>query len=166
MVKFMRNIMFLFKTRFVCEEKKMASVFDVAQYILYKKGKMSTMKLQKLCYYSQAWSLVWDDVELFPEEFLAWANGPVCNELFQATKGSFSVTYQDEPGDYRVLTSCQKETIDKVLEYYYPHDAQWLSELTHLEDPWKEARGDTPAGMPCDNIITKESMAIYYGGLI
>lgn len=32
----------------------MANVFDVAKYILEKKGIMSTMKLQKLCYYAQA----------------------------------------------------------------------------------------------------------------
>ena len=32
----------------------MATVFDVAKYILKKQGKMSTWKLQKLCYYAQA----------------------------------------------------------------------------------------------------------------
>jgi uncharacterized phage-associated protein len=36
----------------------MTSVFDVAQYILRRKGQMTTWKLQKLVYYSQAWSLV------------------------------------------------------------------------------------------------------------
>ena len=55
----------------------MANVFDTAKYILEKSGKMSTMKLQKLCYYSQAWALVWDDAPLFDEDFQAWANGPV-----------------------------------------------------------------------------------------
>ena len=37
----------------------MASVYDVAAYILEKQGAMTTWKLQKLVYYSQAWSLVW-----------------------------------------------------------------------------------------------------------
>lgn len=32
----------------------MANVFDVAAYILEKEGEMTTMKLQKLCYYAQA----------------------------------------------------------------------------------------------------------------
>ena len=36
-----------------------ADVFDVAKYILTKQGMMSTWKLQKLCYYAQAWSLAW-----------------------------------------------------------------------------------------------------------
>ena len=46
----------------------MANVFDTAKYILEQKGDMSTMKLQKLCYYSQAWGLVWDDEPLFDED--------------------------------------------------------------------------------------------------
>lgn len=48
----------------------MANIFDTAKYILEKSGSMSTMKLQKLCYYSQAWSLVWDDSPLFEEDLL------------------------------------------------------------------------------------------------
>ena len=36
----------------------MANVNDVAVYILEKSNTMSTMKLQKLVYYCQAWSLV------------------------------------------------------------------------------------------------------------
>lgn len=47
----------------------MASVFDVAKYVLNHAGAMSTMKLEKLVYYCQAWSLAWDGVPLFQEDF-------------------------------------------------------------------------------------------------
>ena len=143
----------------------MASVFDVAKYILETKGPMSTMKLQKLCYYSQAWALVWDDSPLFNEEFEAWANGPVCKELFHQTQGKFSVSAADEPGSSARLTDDQKDTINRVLDHYASHNAQWLSQLTHMEAPWKEARKNIPDGTPCSAVISKESMAEYYGGL-
>ena len=143
----------------------MANVFDTARYILEKSGQMSTMKLQKLCYYSQAWSLVWDDSPLFDEDFQAWANGPVCPDLFYRTKGQYSASAADETGGQGNLTDNQKDTIDKVLDYYGKHDAQWLSQLTHMEDPWRNARKGVPMGAPCGNIITKESMAMYYGSL-
>lgn len=143
----------------------MANVFDIAKYILEKKGKMPTMKLQKLCYYAQAWALVWDDKPLFKEDFQAWANGPVCPKLFQETKEKFVVQVNDITREENNLTDNQKDTIDKVLEYYGNHDAQWLSRLTQTEDPWNEARKDVPSGVGCDEIITKESMAMYYGGL-
>lgn len=47
----------------------MANIISVAKYILEQRGAMTTMKLQKLCYYSQAWSLAWDDKPLFDEDF-------------------------------------------------------------------------------------------------
>ena len=56
---------------------------------------MSTWKLQKLCYYAQAWSLAWTEKSLFDEDFEAWANGPVCRELFYAHKGTFVVEESD-----------------------------------------------------------------------
>ena len=143
----------------------MANVFDVAKYILTKTGSMTTMKLQKLAYYCQAWSLVWDDKPLFDEEFHAWANGPVCKELFFKTQGRYEVTASDETGDIKNLSAEQIETIDAVLEHYAPHNAQWLSQLTHMEDPWNKARIGIPTGAGCDNIITKESMSMYYGSL-
>ena len=153
---------------YIFQEKeggRMANVFDTARYILEQSGRMSTMKLQKLCYYSQAWSLVWDETPLFNEDFEAWANGPVCPELFYKTKGKYSVNAEDETGGEGNLSGNQKDTIDRVLEHYGSHDAQWLSQLTHMEDPWIKARAGLPRGAGCNNVITKESMALYYGGL-
>ena len=47
-------------------------VQDVAQYILDTLDGVTTKKLQKLCYYAQAWSLVWDDAPLFGDRIEAW----------------------------------------------------------------------------------------------
>lgn len=140
----------------------MANVFDTAKYILEQSGAMSTMKLQKLCYYSQAWSLVWDDSPLFNEDF---SNGPVCPELFFKTQGKYSVDVNDETGGEGDLSDERKDSIDRVLEHYGSHDAQWLSQLTHMEEPWMIAREGVPSGAGCGNVITKESMALYYGSL-
>ena len=65
---------------------------DVAAYILREQGKMPAMKLQKLVYYSQAWSLVWDDKSLFRDRIEAWANGPVIRNLYKAHRGQFLVS--------------------------------------------------------------------------
>ena len=73
----------------------MANIFNVARYILSHKGKMSTWKLQKLCFYSQAWALAWTEKPLFEEDFEAWTNGPVSPTLFDAHRGRFSVTEHD-----------------------------------------------------------------------
>lgn len=146
----------------------MTTIIDVAKYILEQKGEMSTMKLQKLCYYSQAWSLVWDDVPLFDEDFEAWANGPVCPELFQIHKGMFSIAADSDVlknADSSKVGKVARETINNVLEFYGDKNAQWLSSLTHLEEPWRKARGNVADGDNCSNIVTKESMCMYYSAL-
>lgn len=146
----------------------MATIFDVASYILEVKGSMTTMKLQKLCYYSQAWSLVWDEEPLFDEDFEAWANGPVCRKLFDAHKGVFKLSkgFFDEYGSAANLTNKQKDTINEVLDYYGGWEPQELSGLTHRENPWLDARKNIPFGENCDETISKEAMQQYYGGLV
>ncbi|RIQ21269.1 Panacea domain-containing protein [Jiangella rhizosphaerae] len=141
------------------------NVHDVAAYILEKRGPMTAMKLQKLVYYSQAWHLVWDTERLFPEEIQAWANGPVVYELYQKHRGQFQVT-QWPAGNSANLTNAERESIDAVLQVYGGMPAHELSELTHRERPWRDARGGLPAGAMSSATITVESMYEYYDGLV
>jgi len=144
----------------------MASVLNVAAYIVDKCGEITTMKLQKLTYYCQAWSLAWDDVPLFSEDFQAWANGPVCPELFKEHKGRFVVKkgFLANYLDYKFKTF-QIETMDAVLRDLGDKSPQWLSDLTHSEKPWLEARKGCEIGEICDKVITKEAMQQYYSEL-
>lgn len=146
----------------------MANIFNVARYILSHKGKMSTWKLQKLCFYSQAWALAWTEKPLFEEDFEAWTNGPVSPVLFEAHRGRFSVSEHDFPltlASTTDLTDDEKDTIDRVLDYYGKLEPYQLREQTHSELPWKDARGNIPDGEPCNHIISKDSMGAFYGGL-
>lgn len=145
----------------------MATVFDVANYILQKKGPISAMKLQKLVYYSQAWSLVWDDEPLFNEPIEAWMSGPVVRSLYEIHRGSFTVS-QFHLQQYRKtneLTDSQKETVDSVLQGYGEKSAQWLSDLTHSEPPWKEARIGLSENERGDNVISLATMSEYYSSI-
>lgn len=142
----------------------MSSVLDSAAYILGKRGAMTTMKLQKLVYYSQAWSLVWDEEPLFSERIEAWANGPVCPVLYDAHRGVFRISEVPQ-GDSSKLNVPQRETIDAVLEFYGPKSAWWLSDLTHQESPWINARKNLSSGERGNKEITHAEMAEYYAGL-
>jgi uncharacterized phage-associated protein len=144
--------------------RSMASVFDVASYILSRQGPMTTWKLQKLVYYSQAWSLVWDERPLFPERIEAWANGPVCPDLYSLHRGQFRVATINA-GDASNLSVDELDTIEAVLSYYGDKSAQWLSDLTHAEAPWRKARGNLPQGTTCCAEITHDEMAAYYESL-
>ena len=145
----------------------MIVIFDVASYILQKRGAMTAMKLQKLVYYSQCWSLVWDEEPLFKARIEAWENGPIAPTLYDAHKGEFKVAFGSMQGDPAKLTKDQKETIDGVLDFYGSKSAQWLSDLTHLEAPWRQARAraGVNAGERCHEEITLADMHEYYSGL-
>lgn len=140
------------------------SANDVTAYILKQRGEMTTMKLQKLLYYCQAWSLVWDEKTLFPEKIEAWASGPVIRDIYEKHKGLFSIKTWSH-GKISNLSKVQKETIDRVLKYYGPKFSQWLSDLTHKEEPWKKARKGLKPTQRGYGIITHASMMEYYGSL-
>lgn len=143
---------------------KPVSAHDVAAYILKKQGGMTAMKLQKLLYYSQAWSLVWDECPLFTEAVEAWANGPVVREIYDAHRGQFQVANWTR-GDSKRLSEEQRDTVDAVLGYYADKPAHVLSELTHQEDPWKQARAGIPDGDRGCHEISHASLAEYYDSL-
>ena len=143
----------------------MVTVFDVVASLLSKCGKMTTMKLQKLAYYAQAWSLVWDEKPLFGERIEAWANGPVCPDLYSAHKGKFDIGPGEIDGDATALGVEQEKTVQAVVDYYGEKSSQWLSQLTHEEPPWRRVRKGLKAGERGMAEITHAEMAEYYGSL-
>lgn len=142
----------------------MANALDVAQYILDQRGPMTTMKLQKLCYYSQGWSLAWDEVPIFRNRIEAWANGPVVRDLYRAHRGEFRVSAINA-GDASNLTEDEQDTVDAVLEGYGHLSGQQLSDLTHSEDPWVNARDDAPDGAVSNVEIELEALQDFFGAL-
>ena len=142
----------------------MATAKDVAAYILEKQGRMTTWKLQKLVYYSQAWGLVWDNEPLFTDRIEAWANGPVVPNLYKEHRGKFLISRM-RGGDPDNLLDYERETIDVVLDTYGDNSPQWLSDRTHREPPWREAREGMSAGERGNVQITIAAMADYYGSL-
>ncbi|MEM5528102.1 type II toxin-antitoxin system antitoxin SocA domain-containing protein [Gammaproteobacteria bacterium AS21] len=143
------------------------SEYDVASYILAKQGEMTAMKLQKLLYYSQVWSMVWDEEELFKADFEAWANGPVLPTIYQVHRGIFKVNTElfKAKGNAGKITGDAADTVDQVLNVYGTKTAQWLSNLTHEEDPWLDARNGIPATQSSNVIIQKGDIHSYYSGL-
>jgi uncharacterized phage-associated protein len=142
----------------------MAEVRDVAQHILDKVGPTSTWKLQKLVYYAQAWHSVWEDAPLFSSRIEAWANGPVCRELYDLHKGEFSIK-SIPGGDGSRLTKKERSSVDAVAKFYNKYNGQQLSDLTHGERPWIEARSGLSPNERGDREIAVERLAEYYSTL-
>ena len=149
------------------KDKVDSKLFSTAMYVLNNFDRITTTKLQKLVYYCQAWSLVIIAEPLFDEDFQAWVNGPVCPKLYSFHKGEFDISIDDfrdiEPPP---LTDEEKQVIDFVLYKYGKMKPSELIKQTHKENPWLEARGNTPQGVKSKEIISKEEMQDFYAGFI
>lgn len=142
----------------------MASVHDVAAHILNRGGSMSTMKLQKLAYYSQAWHLVWAETPLFDDEIQAWMNGPVVRTLYSDHKGRFTISEWPK-GDPSRLSDEERANIDAVIDAYGKYSGQQLSELSHSEEPWRVTRNGLPDGVGSSRVIDPDLIQAYYSAV-
>lgn len=60
----------------------MENVHTIANWFLNKEA-MTPQKLQKLCYYAQAWyCALYDGTPLFEDEIQAWAHDPTIASLY------------------------------------------------------------------------------------
>ena len=139
------------------------SVVDVATYILERTDTITTMKLQKLAFYSQAQHLAQYGVQLFPEDFQAWRGGPVVPELYALHRGKFLIRPGElEGGDSSTLTDHERSVIDNVCAAMGHATGAELSERTHRESPWLDARDGRKPSEPSDTVITQDAMRRYY----
>lgn len=142
-----------------------ASVLDIAEYASNRIARGSTyMKLQKIVYYAQVESLVHYKKPLFNEKILAWRGGPVVRELFDKHQGRKYLT-NINLGNASQLSMEQKSCVNWAIEKYGNLDGDTLSHLTHIEQPWKDARANLPSDAPSDTEITQQSLANYYSNL-
>lgn len=121
----------------------MFPALKVANYFL-KNEPVSAMKLQKLLYYANGWSLGLTGKPLLREDIQAWNYGPVIPEVYHEFKffGSDSITRQAENrlGGVSYEPNFDRGTrrfLDKIWDEYGGIDAMTLSEMTHEPDsPW------------------------------
>lgn len=126
------------------------------------------MKLQKLAFFAQGWSIGAAQREIFPQRFQAWAKGPVCYDLFVHHRGEYSI--RDWPvGDSSQVTGSDKVILDAVLSNYGALSGLDLSELTHRPGtPWARARerAGVGEGDMCRALLDDADMAEYFTRLL
>ena len=142
----------------------MVSAIDVAAYILERVGNVTTMKLQKLVYYSQVRHLVTSGTPLFDNRIEAWANGPVVPDLYRLHSGKYMVGPGDlgSSGSADALSEQQRLAAGKAVELFGSYSGERLRELTHSEAPWADAREGYKPGERCEVEISVAALRRYY----
>lgn len=147
------------------------SIEDIADFFLKivdreSESTITPLKLQKILYYSQGYYLAINKKELFPEDFQAWAHGPVNEEIYNKYK---IYGYQSIPEPQYDTKDFSKELVDFLNDIWATfgiYDGKYLEEQTHKETPWIIARKGYEPGAKCNQIITKASMKEYFEKII
>lgn len=122
------------------------------------------LKLQKLVYYAQAWSLALRSEPLFDEDLQAWAHGPVADSVYQQfrTAGWDAL---EAPSAMPDIAPADADHLATILATYGDFSAKHLERMTHAEAPWLEARRGLPDEAWSREPIKKETMAHFYSDL-
>lgn len=141
----------------------------IAKYFILKNDQeskgLTNKKLQKLLYYSQAWSLVLRNKKLFKENIEAWVHGPAVPKVYLKYRkfGHEEIEIQVEPKVLQDLSEDEIELLDSVWKVYGKYDADYLELLTHNETPWQKARKGHRPYEASTNVISTRTMKDFYG---
>ena len=154
------------------EKNIVYDIDDVADYVIIQaKGDgeqtpLSNLKLQKLLYYIQAWSLGIRNRIFFEGEFQAWVHGPVNRHIYDRFSNKYLYSEID-------LDCCKNknptfreedtEFLNYILDNYLKYSGFELEAMTHKEQPWLEARAGVPFSQRCETVISEQSMRDFYG---
>lgn len=107
---------------------------------------ITQMKLQKLVYIANGWSLAITDIPLVDAEIEAWLGGPVIREIWDHIRDhglnsenklcnpTTSIPYDVE------LSKMEEQIIEYVWKKYGDYSGSELSTMTHKENtPWSKA---------------------------
>jgi len=141
----------------------------VADYFIYKSQydsninfTITPLKLQKLLYYSQAWTLALTGESLFEDDIQAWVHGPVIRSIYDKYKKYGYNQIRKEIKSESNFDSRINAILEFVWSSYGHMDAKELEKQTHSEEPWITTRGDLPPTVSSNKVIKHCLMESYY----
>lgn len=144
----------------------MRSAFEIVPHLLKQSRKsaeivITPLKLQKLLYYAQAWSLVFRSKTLFYEDIEAWVHGPVIPPVYRRYKQYGYKTLPQEDF-FSELKADEIDILNMIWINYGKKSAKSLEELTHSEYPWINARKGLRLDQLSNKKISIRDMRSYY----
>lgn len=140
-----------------------STIETIALYVLNSKYEITNMSLQKLLYYIEAFCQVLLQERIFDNRCEAWTYGPVYPDVYEKYK-SFGKNqiHVDEIDLSNDIEEKYRKVIDFVLSQFAIYNGVTLKDLSHAEDPWKNAHAGYGEKERCEEIITHEAITLYF----
>lgn len=116
---------------------------------------MTNLKLNKLLYFAQAWSLVRRNAPLFNENIQAWDLGPVTPSVYHEFKkyGKERIAAVSGAYDQSAFSPDEFELLIDVAREYGKYSAPALVDMSHeINGPWYTVHGSKKRVIPQDLI--------------
>ena len=143
----------------------MTNIYKVASWFLMNSPEVNNKKLQKLVFYSYAWYLTLNNESaesivnrFFNARFEAWIHGAVEPNLYEKYRKFGSRVI---PNESKANTNFSPEELDilkQVNSVYGNFSGNELESICLQESPWKLARGDLPANVPSNIVISDKDI--------
>lgn len=121
---------------------------------------ITNMKLNKMCYYAQGWSLARLGYPLFDDVIQAWEFGPVIPSVYHTYKvcGKAPIEAPSDEFDESLLTSDELSLLTDVYISYEKYSPSALVKMTHMPgSPWSKVYKERE-----NNPITTDMMKDYF----
>lgn len=137
-------------------------ILDIAYWFLCK-APMTHSKLQKLCYYTQAWHHTLYDTALFNGEFRAWHSGPIAMSLYSPLEFFGRNTLNKHTiMNTKPIDDETQTFLERIWNNYGKFSDNELEQLIKSEMPYIEARDNFQASLPEMPIINILTIKSYY----
>lgn len=148
------------------DDSDMIPAKDIADYLCFLASEeaeyepMTHLRLQKLLYYVQGWSLAIRGNPVFSEPIEAWKDGPVVPEVYQVFKDFGAAPIPAPPRTK--LPDDIAGFVRSIWEAHKQYSATALRAKTHNEETWSQARRGLPSGASSSEEITHEAMILFF----
>jgi uncharacterized phage-associated protein len=148
------------------------SAKDVAKYLVWLAAReceadpdyLTPLKLQKLLYFVQGWTLAEWGRPMFHEPIEAWRDGPVVPEVIaQYRRAQLKPIVPDDAAEPAALDVQEKALIRSVWDAYKRYSAYGLRDLTHAEPPYLANYKPDREGR-CSRIIDTDEIQRSFAG--
>lgn len=135
----------------------MKTAYEVAQFFLHhayngEKDQISHLKLQKLLYYAQGYSLTFLDKPIFDEPIECWQHGPVIKTIYHAYKHYGEKPIPPAMVNIEVFSNEEVIVLNYVVNEYMQYSAWELRNMTRYGGPWRLANSKYCSNIPIKSI--------------
>lgn len=137
----------------------------VAEYIISKCEEITPLALQKLLYYSQAFTRLFTNNNLFDDDCEAWVHGPVYRNVYEKYRDFGRNQIEYENNIISLDNDMEEKIVDAVIKYFGCYSGKMLERMTHEEKPWVINRQGLGKYESSSNVIEKEVIDEYFNNI-